>query len=65
MIPISLTQFWDAFLANDAPYYYLALFDRHLDLWKEHHDPAELIIENEDWGTPSEGEEVIWGKDVI
>ena len=54
MIPLSLNHFWDAFLANDAPYYYLALVDDHLDR-------PYLLVENEDWGTPSEGEEVIWG----
>lgn len=25
VLPISLTEFWDAFLADEAPYYYLAL----------------------------------------
>ena len=25
VLPVSLTEFWDAFLADDAPYYYLAL----------------------------------------
>ena len=58
VVPISLSQFWDAFLANDAPYYYLALVDDHLDR-------PYLLVENEDWGQPSEGEEVIWGKDVV
>jgi len=30
VLPVSLAEFWDAFLADEAPYYYLGL-ETHRD----------------------------------
>jgi len=57
VLPVSLAEFWDAFLADDAPYYYLAL--------EEARDKPTAVFANGDWGTPTEGDEEFFGKEVI
>ena len=57
VLPISLAQFWEAYLANDAPYYYIA-YETKKD--RPHH-----VLAIDDWGEPSDGATEIWKKKVI
>lgn len=57
VLPLSLAQFWDAFLADDAPYYYLAMES-------ELHYPT-TCLESGDWGAPSDDADEFFGTSVV
>ena len=42
VLPLSLTDYWDAFFANDAPYYVHAIL----------RDPSDIFIEERLWSEP-------------
>ena len=45
--PLSLDQFWEAYWADDAPYYLQAIV----------RDVDDSIVESTAWGPPTEGKE--------
>ena len=55
VVPCSLTQFWEAFLADDAPYYYMMVEDRL--------DEPLFILTDDDWYVAEDEE--FFGKKVI
>ena len=57
VLPVSLAEFWDAFLADEAPYYYLAL--------EAERDQPCYMLANDNWVTPDEDGEELFGKPVI
>ena len=55
VLPLSLDQYWDAFLSDEAPYYIQAVM----------RDPEDIVLEISDWREPSEGFEIVNGRPVI
>ena len=55
MLPISLSDYWDAYWGNDAPYYIQARL----------RDSQDILMEERIWGEPSEGFEVVQNQTVI
>ena len=53
--PLSLDQFWDAFWANDAPYFVQAMV----------RDEEDTIMTVTEWGPPTEGYEELHGSFVL
>ena len=55
VLPLSLDQYWEAFWADDAPYYVGAI----------ERDPRDNFNNQTTWGDPSPGYEAIFGLPVL
>ena len=55
VLPLSLDQYWDAYVGNEAPYYIQAIM----------RDPEDIVLEVRDWGEPSPGFETVNGRTVL
>ena len=55
VLPLSLDQYWDAFLSDEAPYYIQAVM----------RDPEDIVLEITDWREPSEGFKTVNGRPAL